>query len=356
MEILVANIILICIYGYILAHSSLSAGHRKRVFLVLAFLQLLSLNLLKDPSEFPDLDEYEIYFNNLSNNLSSISAERDGDRTEWGWYILNKFLHIFAENSAFLVVVVMAIATLSIYMVDIYKYSSCLWLSVVVLFCTNYYPSLFVIRQHLSIPICFFSIQYILNRDLKKFLIVVFIASLFHYSAYIWLFSYFIYPIRFRVRYIAYSIVLIYILLRIMDWLMNNLALLLPIIASYGVDAFDGVATAGGAYKPFLFDLLVILLALFAFRGFKNIKGINRFCLLMLYVSLFIDVFQFVGSSFAEFSRLGLYFGTCSIFLVPNSIMQIKDKPLRIIIGFSMIILYVFILNAFCDYGYNFVF
>ena len=356
MEILVANIIIISFYGIILANWPISIEKRKKTFLCFAFIHLLLLNLFKEPTAFPDLDEYDIYFNEISTSFSNFLSEKEGDRVEWGWFFLNKILHMIFNDNSFVLIILMAVLTLGIYMLDIYKYSRCLWLSVFILFCTNYYPSLFILRQHLAIPICFFSIQYILNRSFKKFITCVLIAMLFHYSAVIWILAYFVYPLRFQVKHIFYSILGLFIFARIMEWLLENIALVLPIVASYGVDAFGGVATEGGAFKPFMFDLFVILLVIGAFKGLKNINGINWFCLLMLYISLLIDVFHIVGSAFAEFSRLGLYFGTCSIFLVPNAIMQIKNKYVKILITFVICVLYIFTLNAFCNYGYKFAF
>lgn len=339
-----------------ISNTSYSQEKKKNAFLTLAFLHLLFLNLFKDPELFPDLDEYDIYFKGLSKSFSNISAEREGDRVEHGWYFFNKILHMLFDDNSFVLIFLMAVATLFCYMVAIKKYSKCIWLSVFILFCTNYYPSLFVLRQHFAIPICFLSIQYIIIRDLKKFLLVVFFATLFHYSAIIWIPTYFLYNIRFRFKYFVYSLVLLYVFSILMERILNNLSLILPIVASYGVEAFGGVATEGGAYKPFLFDLIIILIVIRSYDGIKRFSGLDRFCLLMMYIGLLMDIFHIVGSVFAEFSRLGLYFSGCGIFLIPNAISQIRNNVLKKSVTITICILYLFILNAFCNYGYHFIF
>ena len=61
-----------------------------------------------------------------------------------------------------------------------------------------YQANIFVIRSTISLMICFYSINYIKNAKKTKFLLCVFLAAGFHYSALIFLPAYFIFWFRSR--------------------------------------------------------------------------------------------------------------------------------------------------------------
>ncbi len=68
----------------------------------------------------------------------------------------------------------------------IYKFTNYPVLTMFVYYCL-YTPSMGMSRQFLAIAICIFSIRYLLNFNIYKFLFCVFLASLFHKSAIIFI-------------------------------------------------------------------------------------------------------------------------------------------------------------------------
>ena len=354
MFVLLFNISLILIYGTIITTlRTLTPKNKRLIFFVVAFLHLIFLYIFKDPTEFPDLDEYEIYLKNLTTSFTTYTNERADDRAEIGWYLLNKFTRIILGDNIIFIVLFSASVTLISYFVTINRYSRNVVFAVFILLCTNFYPSLFVLRQHMAMPICYLTIPYILNRNFKKFLFVTFIAILFHYSAIIWIPVYFLYNLRFNKKILLWAIISFVLLAKTMEILLDNLALVLPIVASYGVDAFDGQATDGGQFKPFLFVSALLIIAYKSQGGFNSMSRIDRFCSMMLIIAFFLDIFHIIGSAFAEFSRLNLYFETCAIILIPNSIRCIKDKTIKVFITVVLAFLYIRMLSAFANYGFN---
>ncbi len=354
MTTLVINIIIICLYPFVLSQLNVRGKVQRKVFLFLAFAHLLSLYILKDPRPFPDIEEYYIYFENLSPDFRNMTNERYMDRVELGWYIYNKVLQKIFHNP-FSMICITAILTLLAYLSVFSRNSKVLWLSVFLFFCTNFYPSLFVLRQHLAIPICLLTIPYVIKRDFKKFAILTAIAVSFHYSALMWIVAYFIYSTNLNIRNSLVGIVLFLVLVLSLDFVLSQLGNVLPIIMSYNADAFDGDASRGGAFKPFLVDLSVILFSLLAFHGINNIRGVNRFCLMMTALAMLFDVFHIIGSSFAEFSRLNLYYQSCAIILLPNAVYEFKGSLLKVVIVVGICFLYFWQFSAFVNYGFKFI-
>ena len=151
---------------------------QRSLFLGIAFLHLSFLHIFFDSTNFPDLPGYVTYFNSILDPQPFIQLEI-------GWYFLNRILHGISHNS-FILIVSVSIIMITCYLITIDRYSAIPWLSVLLLLCTVFYNSLFVLRQHLAIPICLLSIPYILERKPFKFAILTLIAVSFHLSAIVW--------------------------------------------------------------------------------------------------------------------------------------------------------------------------
>lgn len=354
MTTLIINLIIICLYAFVLSQLNVRWKEKRKVFLLLTFAHLLCLYIFKDPRPFPDIEDYYIYFEKLSPDFRNMTNERYMDRVELGWYFYNKgLLKIF--HNPYSLIFITAILTLLSYLSVFYRNSRILWLSVFLFFCTNFYPSLFVLRQHLAIALCLLTIPYIIKRDFKKFAILTLIAVLFHYSALMWIVAYFVYSVNLNIRNSLVGIVLFLVLVFSLEFVLSQLGNILPIIMSYGADAFDGKASTGGSFKPFLMDLSVILFSLYAFHGINNIRGANRFCLMMTVLAMLFDVFHIIGSSFAEFSRLNLYYQSCAIILLPNAVYEFKRGLLKVVIVVAICFLYLWQFTALANYGFKFL-
>lgn len=85
------------------------------------------------------------------------------------------------------------------YIKGIWKISSDILLSVLLFFVMGvYFDSFNGIRQFIAMAICFYAIQYIYEKNLKKYIIVVIIGSLFHYTTLIMIPIYFFARLRLK--------------------------------------------------------------------------------------------------------------------------------------------------------------
>lgn len=105
---------------------------------------------------------------------------------------LNKLVyHIF--NNVDWLFIISSFITLYLVYKTIRKYSDNVTLSILMLFVTRFYLYSFTqVRQYIAIAIFIYAIKYIVNKDLKRYLLCILIAIGFHKTAIIYLPIYFI--------------------------------------------------------------------------------------------------------------------------------------------------------------------
>lgn len=103
---------------------------------------------------------------------------------EPGYILLNLLLGWAHSYHVFLMVAGLIIIGLKLY--RILDLSSCATLSCLI-YLSVFLGDIFFVRQAIAISICFFAIVYLIDRRPKKFIAMVLLASMFHYSAIIFL-------------------------------------------------------------------------------------------------------------------------------------------------------------------------
>lgn len=325
-----------------LRFSSLNMKTQRFLFLTIAFLHLMFMHTFFDASLFPDLSNYYEYFNSFGNNYEAV-------KLEIGWYFLNRVLHSISNNNFILLFFVSFVMLLS-YIITINRYSAIPWLSIFIILCTVFYDSLFVLRQHLAIPICLMSIPYIIERKPIKFILLTLLAVSFHYSALVWFLAYFIYLLNINKGFYLKIIIFSSLLYFFMEIILNNVIMLTTNIRAYTVSNNTGGA---GALKSAVVNLSIIGLSLFCFGNPDRITGYNKLFFQLTVVAFFINFIDFFGTSFALFSRLNLYYSISSILLIPNALANINNKRLQLILVPVICVSYLFLLRSIAQYGYG---
>ncbi|SFL42429.1 EpsG family protein [Halanaerobium salsuginis] len=156
-----------------------------------------------------DYSSYEFFFNNY--NLL--------DGLEKGYYYLNRI--VYELNLSFSVVIFMSsLLTILLIFIIVSKFSKNWFLSFF-LFFTNFqlfFQSFTAIRQYIAIAFFFYSIKYIIKRNLKKFLLCVFIGFLFHKSILFIIPFYFLLNINFK-KWQIVSLILVSFVLQKLDFI-----------------------------------------------------------------------------------------------------------------------------------------
>ena len=176
-----------------LSHGFTKKGVRK--IYIFNCLILLSMVILRNPADinWPDTDNYLahfIYFAKEESLKTSLMS-----RWEPGIIILSKLASYISMEKQFYIVLFGIIILIPIFYM-IWKYSNNALFSISVFYAMGFLTSTSIYRQWIAIAILTYSIKYIENRNLKKFLIVIFIAFLFHRTALIFVIAYFIYGIK----------------------------------------------------------------------------------------------------------------------------------------------------------------
>ena len=213
-----------------------------------SLLALRSINIgLNDTSEL-----YKPFFENINNmNIKEI--------IEYKWmsdkmfYILMKIISLFTKNFQ-IVLAILAIPYVFFTVYIIEKKSKNPLLSVILYISMYYMYATFLLRQVFAIGIILFSIQYIEKNNFIKFALTVFIASLFHKTALIFLIAY---PFSLKNKYGLKNYVYIFSSLFIGISLKKIILYILPIID------FTGRVKIGFLYNSYSVDNKVSMFGLF---------------------------------------------------------------------------------------------
>lgn len=147
------------------------------------FIQFYILFAFRSPNILCDTPEYYNHYSNLKYATSVIDYS-DKDRFEIGYQILERFVHDVISSEFIVFNSITTAVILGSLLFFIYKYSTCTWLSILLLFLTRLiFDDIIAVRQGLATAIGLFGYKYLVNLKFIKYTIIILIASLFHSSA-----------------------------------------------------------------------------------------------------------------------------------------------------------------------------
>lgn len=233
----------------------------------------------------------------------------------------------------------MAFASISVKYKIIKEYSVYPFVSLIVYFSSNFIIQDFgQIRQGLAVGLTLYSIRYIKDKNLFKYLIIMFIAIMFHYSAVIFLPMYWMAQIKVNRKVIFSTIGLATVMFILSKSGVLDFIVLKVINQPYITYKYLAYMSGDGGIGIFKFTLLtrvVIFIAFYMLRDKIEPKCKYYNILLMLYL---LSIFMFVAFNFNEGLALrgAIYFKIVEILIIPLIIYAVKDKI--IMFNFLMII------------------
>ncbi len=290
-----------------------------RPTLVIIFGLLFIVHAFKDYETFADLPAYIDGFNvSMHGSMKYVIDNGLGVKIEQGYVILTKLISSVSHSPLFFLAVNSFFILLGYFFV-IEKYSVFTLLSIFVMFAGPFEQSTYVIRQHLAVSICMFSIPFVIQRKLLPFLLLIIIAFSVHQTALVFLPVYFLYGIKNETS--LYVICLV-------------LALALMVGFQFVQGLFSGVLDAYSSfleetearYHMAIFLSMVLLVRLFFSQKGFFYGGLNRFLSIVLFISVVIAI---AGASFPMTGRINLYYTNLGCLFVPDTAMQIKNKYIR---------------------------
>lgn len=266
---------------------------------------------------------------------------------EYGYFALMKLIGFFTDNWTIYLFIIAIISIVPISIV-IYRYSEWPLLSFIMILSLNYYAFMFSgIRQAIAYALVFLSYIFIDKKKPVIFVLLVLLASTFHFSALIFLPAYLLVKIKVNNKTLT-MIFLANLLFFILKKPIMSL-IIKYFYSQYSVKPIEGFS---GWY---LFSLAMVLVCLI-FREKTNIrvpKTNNLYMIVIIGISVMMLIFVSDNAS-----RAANYYFYFIIILLPNVIKTIVncDNKLKVLISFLVITCFAILyLGLLMKNGYNIV-
>ncbi len=225
----------------------------------------------------------------------------------------------------------------------VYRYSSCVWLSVIIFIAFGYYfGSFHILRQYIALAIVLYSYDYILKRKLISFVTLVFIASLFHMSAIAFIPTYYICHKNMRIPILT----LVFGVCLTLAFYFGDIIMEYIVVSEKYASIYLGEADAAGrGYSMLVLVVAIMALALiFKPHDLDDRKSVFYW---IFFISVCVQPFATIVSMV---SRGMLYWLISVTVFLPLIINSIKDKRIRllsyIIVSVGLIVFFEFITNS----------
>lgn len=233
----------------------------------------------------------------------------------WGFFFISSFL----------------IHYIIIVSIDLYKDKISMSFALFIYYLYLFSFGLNGIAQMIAIAVILYSIKYILERKLVKFIIFVILATLIHRSAIVCLVFYFV-NIKNDKK----------ILKSILNFAYYGVIILSPIILVFAINLFDGleflssyselIKTDGVSLKVgFLFYILPIFIPVLLFRKQMTNNSIENqkiFDLMLMNIP-----FQYVGYYITWGSRMAYYTNSIYFIAIPLMLRSLKNRNDKLLIS-----------------------
>lgn len=249
---------------------------------------------------------------------------------EKGYLFLTQLIANISQTDVFFTFVMACIMTICPIII-IQKYTKPVWMGIFLFFALSLYTNSFsMLRQNIAMYICWFSIPYVLNRSLVKFLLIIILAFFFHRTAIVFLPIYFLYNIKFSFKYYVFALggtfILYLLLLPLMSIITDILAM----------NDYTDSDVSGG----FILLFFIAFCYFFCAYVFKNNSEpyIHVF-LQMLFLAL---ILQLLATKFNILTRIIDYYKIALIVLLPAAIWKPIFKKDRMLVISLFLILFIY--------------
>ena len=306
----------------------------KRMFCIIAAGSLAFVSACKAIWVNGDLISYSNAYASLPfRSFSSLyNAWRAEELKDFGFYAVGK---VFADSgiSAELWMAAIAVLFAAAFSWYVYQNSRQPWISVLMLLTLFFSFTLSGLRQTMALAGVFYAYECIKKQDLKRFLIAVLIAYMFHSSALIFLPAYWIAKLKINWKQPAMVIAAMVITLVFPDLIRELIERLAwnDSLAGYA-EHETAISWAGFVIQLFIIGFCM----LFRIDSFLNNK--DRQVEIDSYLNCMVIglCFQCVSVVIAEAFRISYYYSICCVAAVPNVIMTNRSPRNRTIMIFGV--------------------
>lgn len=251
---------------------------------------------------------------------------------EYGYqYLVYSILHFSHEYYWLFFISSLIIVSLTLY--TIRKYSTDYFMSVYIYLTFSFYTFFFnTIRQGIALSICFYGIRFLIDKSFLKYFIVVFIASLFHISAWVMIPFYFL--VHWRLK-LEYKLLLVFL----SSLVLSGLVVTYMAQSNQRYQNYGEQADNSGGYIYFVFYCIIgLALYIFGKKIRKNDYFYNLLEQVFLCGLLFVMPIIFLGTDASGPQRILYNFTIYLVFLIPillnNRFNTVQYKTIFIMLAF----------------------
>ena len=255
-----------------------------------------------------------------------------------GFLIFIKLLHNISMNSQLMFMVTSIIINVCI-ILTIKKYSTKFELSMYFYITTFvYYATFNAVRQTMAIAIVFAATKYLIERKRKQYIFIVIVASFIHQSILIMIPVYFLVNNKFKSKTNLYVCIVFVLSFLFYDGFLESLFNILDGSNYAGYKEVVSSSAEGANIFRFLVQLVPIALIFVYSKSIVNDddKEFN----IMLNMSLLGTLFMLLALKHWLFARLTTIFNLYSIIVIPKILDGCKNKKMKILLCYTMMICY----------------
>lgn len=328
-------IIIISIVLYVLIVSSKRLDSQKKniFFLVLFFLIIGFLTASRTYGTGTDTEMYMREF--ISISRTKWNSKIIGGYYEPLYVVFNILLSYLSNNPRILIVTSSIFITFSFY--KFIKDNSKNYLLSVIMFIglLIFYGTMNTIRQYIAISIILLGFDFVKNKKLLPYLLVVLTAYMFHSSALVGLI---IYPL-YHLKYSPFRVFLIFMVAFISNIFVSDL-----INYIYGIIGrvnYYSSRVGQENIANLIYMFLYFVMYLFSIFEMKKSKLKNEHNNFYLYIFIMSSAFSLVAMNMNVLSRATLYFNIFSIICLPNVISEnIYDRRNKMAVNLIVIMMF----------------
>lgn len=238
------------------------------------------------------------------------------------------FMRMISDSGQFFFIV-SSIFILGCILITIFKESMYPFMSLYLfVFTRGYFRSMNVVRQYVAVAVIMFSIRYIKERDLKKFLIITILATLIHPSAVLMFLIYFLYDIKITPKIVALVGVFVYFG---GFFIRNYFVPLISKYTEYGNYFLQDSSYYESSFKRSLLYIYIIIFIMLTIQYYKNNLVVKLPNYKILYNTIFVGIILLLLTNFMprNFWRIVWYLDVFLTIYLPENINYINSKIWR---------------------------
>ena len=303
----------------------LSKEKSQKSFAFIIFIQLFIIAGFRHVDILNDSLTYAINFSNIDPNEPIFKIE---GRFEPLYQILSKLIYIYVSSEPLALFVVTSIIIQFITVRFLYKYSNNLCLSVFLFITFRFYFFMVSgIRQGIAVALCFFAIDYLLKNKKTAFVFIVIFATMFHYSALIFLIIFFIKDVSFNFKYLFFIGTMTILTMLSMTYISNTLFSYMNYGKQYYEAGIELDSTFGATLITLNYLLVFLFGYLFKYKKLSSPTAIDNVEIWGIFIAFLI---QALCIKFGILIRFTYYFAPLAVLIIPSTIKYMKSKEIKV--------------------------